>query len=849
MIRRVLLLVASVVLVFLFRSDVRAADWYVDASVAGSGDGTSAATAFKTIHEGIAAASAADTVIVLPGTYQENVDFLGKSIILRSTDPTDRGVVDATTIDGNQAGAAVTFSGDEDATCLLSGFTIRNGEAAGGGGVCGGTTENHTLATIENNVIVDNAAQFGGGGGLAYCDGPIRRNLITGNSGGFVGGGGLSDCDGPIVNNIIADNIGGLSGGGLYGCDGPIENNTIVDNAGGGLDAAGGLESCTGTIRNCIIWGNLGDWQIARCTPPTYSCIQNWRDAGEGNTDYFPYFLDAENRDYHLMTYSPSIDSGDPASPFAEEPAPNGGRINRGGYGNTSEATPGSPDTDDDDLPDDWEMKFFGNLAQKAEDDPNGNLVTNLEEYRRGLNPGVEFWYVDDSVVDSGDGKSWATAFKTIQEGIYIAKDGDIVTVAEGDYKEDIYFMGKNITVTGTNPLDPASVEGTKILGDQIGPVVNFDGSENPACVLSGFTISNGKMERGGGIAGEHTHATIENNVISGNSADHGGGIADCSGLIQNNTIVGNHAVYHGGGLVGCGGLILNNRIADNTADTNGGGLGFCNGTIRNNTIHGNVASLIGGLMYCSGTIENNLIADNDGGGLGNCDGLIRNNRIVGNTSWFAGAFELCNGTIVNNTIVANHGSEAGAIHSSAAVIRNCIIWGNTDPQIVNSSLPTYSCLSNWTGGGEGNISLDPRFIDPSGPDDDINTFEDNDYHLAPPSPCIDAGLNENWMWTGIDSDGNPRIFYGKTSKTVDMGAYEYESWPFRVVEMTALQGGQARLTWISRPADSYTIWSSSDLTGIQWNEEETISSQGTSTTWTDPGPVVPPTYYRIEQK
>jgi parallel beta-helix repeat protein len=36
---------------------------------------------------------------------------------------------------------------------------------------------------------------------------------------------------------------------------------------------------------------------------------------------------------------SPTIDMGDPAEPFVSEPSPNGGRVNQGSYGNTSEAS------------------------------------------------------------------------------------------------------------------------------------------------------------------------------------------------------------------------------------------------------------------------------------------------------------------------------------------------------------------------------------------------------------------------------------------------------------------------------------------------------------------------------
>src|SRR4029077_3358763 len=44
--------------------------------------------------------------------------------------------------------------------------------------------------------------------------------------------------------------------------------------------------------------------------------------------------------DFHLQMASPAIDAGDPASYYLREPAPNGGRVNLGNYGNTPEATP-----------------------------------------------------------------------------------------------------------------------------------------------------------------------------------------------------------------------------------------------------------------------------------------------------------------------------------------------------------------------------------------------------------------------------------------------------------------------------------------------------------------------------
>jgi hypothetical protein len=76
--------------------------------------------------------------------------------------------------------------------------------------------------------------------------------------------------------------------------------------------------------------------------------------AGEGNLALEPLFADAASGDFHLKSTagrwngsawvtdgvtSPCIDSGDPSSDFSREPQPNGGRIDMGAYGNTSEAS------------------------------------------------------------------------------------------------------------------------------------------------------------------------------------------------------------------------------------------------------------------------------------------------------------------------------------------------------------------------------------------------------------------------------------------------------------------------------------------------------------------------------
>ncbi|MDP2897845.1 MAG: C39 family peptidase [bacterium] len=174
------------------------------------------------------------------------------------------------------------------------------------------------------------------------------------------------------------------------------------------------------------------------------------------------------------------------------------------------------------------------------------------------------------------------------------------------------------------------------------------------------------------------------------------------------------------------------------------------------------------------------------------CSGTIESNTICANSAYEGAGLHDCRGTMRNNTICANTAQmRGGGLRKCPGVISNCIIWGNTaplGPEFDQSSVPAFSCIQDWTGGGEGNSALNPRFVDPDGPDNNPETWEDNDYRLLPDSPCIDAGKNEDWMWGAADLDGNQRIWHGKVSLTVDMGAYEYGSQATSLTNARALQ-------------------------------------------------------------
>ena len=118
------------------------------------------------------------------------------------------------------------------------------------------------------------------------------------------------------------------------------------------------------------------------------------------------------------------------------------------------------------------------------------------------------------------------------------------------------------------------------------------------------------------------TYNTITyNDIVDGSASSFGKGggiyVKDATPVIDNNTISYNYAESGGGGIYCFGeednGEITNNQITNNTSDTKGGGLCLGGGykpTFEDNNISGNTAETKGGGMYLTGA--NPLCSDNN---------------------------------------------------------------------------------------------------------------------------------------------------------------------------------------------------------------------------------------------
>lgn len=320
---------------------------------------------YSTIQGGINAAQNGDTILVSAGTYTENIDFIGKNLVIGSLFLTtgDTSHISQTIIDGGQNGSVVTLDNSEGPSAVLTGFTIQNGSGTfitnqnfGGGIYIEGASPHLSYLYILNNNITT-----GRGGGVYANNSDLVMDHLTvkGNSAGLAGGLYLgndfntnlnANPKPTLLNSVVNGNTGTFRAGGVY-CSYAIVTlqrveitNNTSDNGGGfylgnckvilshltlesnTANTEGGIMYFDGSeavIANSILWNNTpqnmylypdpafstvtiaySNVQDTQSTVNSADGVLNWES---GNIDADPLFFGMG--DYYLQSGSPCIDS------------------------------------------------------------------------------------------------------------------------------------------------------------------------------------------------------------------------------------------------------------------------------------------------------------------------------------------------------------------------------------------------------------------------------------------------------------------------------------------------------------------------------------------------------------
>jgi len=351
--------------------------------VSGLNDGTSWENAFTTLQDALAVAEPSDEIWVAKGTYRPDVrdgsraatfqlksgveiygGFAGDESNRNQRDPIQNETILSGDLNGNDTKVpctahspdcdsfgrlcddgfcilsyknfenshhVVTGSGT-DATAILAGFTIRDGnaielEVAGipyGGGMLiqtGGPTVFD--CTFSGNL---GAGMYIEGGSPTVSNCTFRGNSAT--SGGGIGGGGS-----PTVTNCAFIRNSANDGGGMASFSGSATVNNCTFSGNSASNTGGGMYNYASspTVINCVLWGDSPNEIVNDLSSPTirFCDVQGGLSFGAvdggGNIDLNPMFVHSPDPgadgnqtgvaddyvDLRLQPGSPCINAGD----------------------------------------------------------------------------------------------------------------------------------------------------------------------------------------------------------------------------------------------------------------------------------------------------------------------------------------------------------------------------------------------------------------------------------------------------------------------------------------------------------------------------------------------------------
>lgn len=385
----------------------------------------------------------------------------------------------------------------------------------------------------------------------------------------------------------------------------------------------------------------------------------------------------------------------------------------------------------------------------------------------------------------------------TVSAGSYIEFQGHYSIIVNGNINavgtelDSIYFTINDSIGFSDTTIYSGGWGSIQLLGDNLdSSVFSYCDFKYGKAIKPGVKPVNIKENQGGAIYVDGMRViVVTNSHFSNNIANNSGGamyLKGCSSVeIRDNSFDNNKVYYEGGAVfimssqncrVNNNSFIGNYAIHSDSSNLGDGyvGIGGAITTYSNCTINGNIITnnkSVSGSIYESTNnsyIIDNIITNNSGtalmNGHGNGMSVYENNVIANNLSILPGS-----GIQVN---------------SSKLNIINNIIWGNSNeyfPQFSeqidipaqDSAFINYNCVQDGFP-GEGNISTNPQFANPTeGAGIEYDGLS-ADWTLLETSPCINTGTPDT---TGLnlpefDIAGNPRVFGGR----IDMGAYENQS-------------------------------------------------------------------------
>lgn len=401
--------------------------------------------------------------------------------------------------------------------------------------------------------------------------------------------------------------------------------------------------------------------------------------------------------------------------------------------------------------------------------------------------------YVDiDNSDGPWDGNSWATAFRSVQQGIDAAEDagGGDVWVAEGTYyifETDSTTIQLKIGVnlyggfTGTETaLEERNWETnlTSLDGHAPGDTtlqVQHVVTGADSAIIDGFTITGGNAAQFSPEEVPQFGSITPESILAEGGGKNGGGmlIFQCAPTVRNCTFSNNIAEKGGGVYV----MVATEFPTENPNPAPD----FTNCTFQNNfatKLGGGMANALASTPIFSNCYFTDNTSEGKGGGIYNDFGsspTFEYCLIANNSAQRAAAIGCENGSspiLTNCTIAMNYAYDmGGGIFTGAYIpapseeahelnLTNCIVWGNinqwggpTDLVVWHENFfdITYSNVGDgFNHLGEGTIQGDPMFVDELA----------GDFTLAETSPCINAGDPDS----PLDPDGT----------RADMGVYYF---------------------------------------------------------------------------